>query len=828
MPETNRWERVSSAFGELAELPVEARSDSLAALQGTEPEIHAEVVSLLLAHDRVGDRFDTPAFAVAHDEELESPRAGRRLGPYLLIREIGQGGMGAVWEAERADQQYTKRVAIKMLGMGRDTEAMRRRFWQERELLARLDHGNIAKLLDGGVTDEGQPWFAMELVEGKPITAWCAEQRLTIRDRVRLFRQVCTATAYAHEHLVVHRDLKPGNILVANDGTVKLLDFGVATLTERDDDDATDLTGAGGLPLTAAYASPEQLRGETVTTAADVFSLGVVLYEVLTGVRPFGSDMVNPLTRTAVPPSRALTVESASAVGLVSVPRAVQRLRGDLDAVVLMALRAETARRYRSVQQFAEDLARLLEHRPVFARPDTLTYRATTLIRRNPFATGFATVALLTLAVATVVSRREAAAARTERDHALLETARTKQVTQFFQDVLSTPKPGEEGRDITVVEALDAVIPRIDSTFASAPDLRAAIKNTLGSTLHDMGLYDRARPLIEDALRIREGLDHGMASRERADAIYNLAGVENETGASIRAESLYVEALGMYAMLSPHDSTDVYRGLNNLATAVHAQGRLAEAAAMYGQVATWLAVHSPGDPLPGTVALVNQATALTELGRYDEAEPLFRAAAATFDSVLGPESIRVGQVLQPLAGALLFQEKYAEAEVVARRAWAIDAKAVGETNPATVAALRLLINILMDGGRCREAVPLADRIIAMRGTALPETDLSIGTALLYAGWCRAQLGQVAIGERQVRDGLALRRQTLPEGHWAIAQGESLLGDVLAREGPGRRVEAERLLRSGYDGLRQQLDSSHVRVRHARERLERVVGPIEGG
>ncbi len=827
MADSGQWQRVTSTFGELAELPLDARVTALDALRTADPALHAEVASLLAAHDRVGDRFDQPTFLDDLGDDPEPSRVGRRLGPYLLTREIGQGGMGAVWEAERADRQYTKRVAIKMVAMGRDTEAMRRRFWRERELLARLDHGNIATLLDGGVTDEGQPWFAMELVEGQPITTWCAEHRLGIRDRLRLFRQVCAATAFAHEHLVVHRDLKPGNILVANDGTVKLLDFGVATLTERDDE-VTAITDVAGVALTAAYASPEQLRGEAVTTASDVYSLGVVLYELLTGVRPFGAGVTDPMVRTAIPPSRAVTVETARAMGLGTAPRVAQRLRGDLDAVVLMALRPEAERRYRSVQQLQDDLDRVLEGRQVLARPDTVGYRTAILVRRNPVAAVLAGITLLTLVAATGVSRREAAVARAERDRALLETARTRQVTQFFQDVLSTPKPQQEGRDITVVEALDAVIPRIDSTFANAPDLRAAIKNTLGSTLHDMGLYDRARPLIEDALRIREALDSGTITRERADAIYNLAGVENETGGSARAESLYVAALAMYARLTPDDSTDVYRGLNNLATAVHAQGRLDEAAALYGRVAGWLAAHAPGDPVPITVARVNQATALTELGRYDEAEPLFRAAAATYDSLFGPESARVGQVLQPLAGALLFQEKYVEAEAAARHAWAIDTRALGETNPTTVEALRLLVNILMDGGRCAEAVPLADRILALRGKVLPDTDVSIGTALLFAGWCRAQLGQAALGERQLREGLALRRQTFPPSHWAIAQGESLLGDVLAHQGPGRRAEAERLLRAGYQGLREQLDPGHVRVRHARQRLERLVGPLDGG
>ena len=818
-PDPGRWDRVTEAFGVLVELETADRQAGLDALAIADPTIHGEVASLLASSDAVGDRFDQPTFAGVLGATDQPSLSGRRIGPYLITREIGRGGMGAVWEAQRADDQYQKRVAIKMVVMGRDTESMLRRFRVERELLARLEHGNIATLLDGGVTEEGQPWFAMEYIEGEPITTWCATNRLSVRRRVELFRQVCAATQYAHEHLVVHRDLKPTNILVATDGTVKLLDFGVAKLTDPGDPDA-GLTGTAAIALTAAYASPEQLRGESVSTASDIYSLGVVLYELLTGVRPFTGLPGNTAERTANPPSRAVTAETAAAMGTDGVRRVSQALQGDLDAVVLTALRPEIARRYRSVEQFSDDLQRALDGRQVSARPDTLGYRSTSLIRRNKVATAAAGVATIALVAATAISLREAALARAERDHAVLEANRTQQVTQFFQDVLSTPKPTEQGRDITVVEAIDAAIPKIDSSFAAAPDIRAAVENTLGSTLHDMGLYERARPLFEDALRLRIALDRGQPTRERADVLYDLAGVENETGASQRAESLYTQAIAMYGALRPVDSVGIYRGMNNLATAIHAQGRLVEAAALYGRIAAWLGTRGPSQREPRLVALANQATALAEVGRYQEAEPLLREAATEYSAIYGAENSRVATVLQPLAGALMFQKKFDEAAVVARRAREINAAALGPTNVSTVASMRMLLNILTDATRCAEAVPLADTIVALRGTVLPESDASIGTAMLYGGWCRAHLGHQAAGEKEVREGLALRRRNFPASHWAIAQGESILGDVLASGGAAQRAEAEQNLRSGYEGLRRELDSSHVRVRQAKERLHR--------
>lgn len=812
-----RWARVTALVGELVDLPTGEREPRLVALAAQDAALAADVRSLLAAADTMGDRFERlPALAgVVGDTD---PAAGRRIGPYVAVREIGRGGMGAVWEAHRADDQYQKRVAIKMVPGGLDSERMLRRFRHERGLLARLEHRNIATLLDGGVTDEGQPWFAMELVDGERIDRWCDARGLGVRARVELFRQVCTAVQYAHEHLVVHRDLKPGNILVGADGTVKLLDFGVAKLADPSDGGADPLTVTGVVPMTAAYASPEQLRGEPVSTTSDVYSLGVVLYELLTGTRP-PPALAGSVPRSVTPPSRALTAEAAARMGETTA-RLRRRLQGDLDGIVLMALRPEPARRYRSAQQLNDDLLRALSGRPVQARPDTLGYRTAAFVRRNRLATLAAAVAVVALAGASLYSRRQAALARAERDRAVLETARTKQVTQFFQDVLSTPRPGDQGRDITVVEAIDAVIPRIDSTFATAPDLRAAIKNTLGSTLYDMGLYDRARPLIEDALRIHEVIDSGRVTRERADAIYNLAGVESETGRPVRAESLYRRSLPMYPVLDRGDSTQMYLGMNNLGLAVHGQGRLLDAAEIYGATAAWLQRNAPTQRTSRAVALVNQATALAELGRFPDAGRIFREVLPLYDSLYGPTSIRVASVLQPMAGVLLFEGRYAEAESTARRAWTIDRAELGETSVVTVAAMRILVNILADAGRCDDAVTVADTILAMRGNPLPDHDASVATALMFSGWCRARLGARATGEREAREALRLRRVTFPAGHWAVAQAESMLGEVLLGGGAAQRPEALRLLRSGYDGMARVLDPQHPRVRQAQERLAR--------
>jgi len=811
-----RWERVTETFGRLAELSVNDRVAALRALATTDAAIYGDVASLLASSDAVGDRFDQPNFAADLADVKQPSLSGRRIGPYVITREIGRGGMGAVWEAQRADDQYRKRVAIKMVAMGRDTESMLRRFRVERELLARLEHGNIATLLDGGVTDEGQPWFAMEYVEGEPITTWCASRHLTVRQRVELFRQVCAATQYAHEHLVVHRDLKPGNILVANDGTVKLLDFGVAKLTETDGTDA-GLTGTAGVALTAAYASPEQLRGESVSTASDIYSLGVVLYELLTGTRPFSSVPDALLERTASLPSRAVTQDAAAAMGGDGVRHVAQAIEGDLDAVVLMALRPQVARRYRSVQQFSDDLQRALDGHQVTARPDTLGYRITTLVRRNRVAAVLAAVASLALVGATGFSLRQAAVARAERDRAVLETARTKQVTQFFQDVLSSARPDRQGGNVTIVQAIDSAIVRTDSAFIGQPDLRAAIKLTLGATLTNMYHYKSAKPLLEDALRYRRTIDGDTPSMDKVDALFNLAAIETEVGDAGKAESLYRASIAMRGKLTPGDSSKIYEGMGNVAEALLNQGKVKESEALYDTVAKALDRLRPNDIELRAMTHANLGTAMSQLGEYVAAEPVLREAAKLAEQAKGPNDPSVATVLQPLAGTLIFNGKYAEAEQVARRGIAINEKEFGRSNPATVSAMRMMTGAMIEAGHCKDALPYVHEMLALRGKVMAESDPTLGVALLQLGQCQAANGELAASEATLRDALAVRTAAFGAKHWAVAQIQSMLGEVLGKR--KNDVEAEQLLRAGYDGLKAGLAPGHIRIEQARVRLE---------
>ena len=469
---------------------------------------------------------------------------GDRVGKYRLRRRLGRGGMGDVFLAERADDTFRRQVAVKVVHRGPHSEGVRRRFKSERQILASLDHPNIARLLDGGATDDGRPYLVMELVEGVPIDRYCDEQRLSIPQRLQLFLDVCAALQYAHQNLVVHRDIKPSNILVTHDGTPKLLDFGIAKLLNPELFPYTiELTRSELHPMTPQFASPEQLKGQAITTASDVYALGVLLYKLLAGRLPHFASGLTPQELERVLGGEEPLRPSAAVLGTepgtgstaqrtaedIAQARGTQsqalrrQLLGDLDNIALMALRKEPHRRYGSVDQLASDVQRHLQGMPVRARPDTLSYRVRKFVGRNRVsvaAGGLAALLLLGFAVAVFQQAQEI---RRERDRVALERDKAQRVADFMVNLFEVADPSaSRGNTITVREVLDRGTDKTLSELADQPEIQSTLLMTIGRVYGSLGLYERAGPVLEQALERRLDL-YGEPSLEVAESLVQIA-----------------------------------------------------------------------------------------------------------------------------------------------------------------------------------------------------------------------------------------------------------------------------------------------------------------
>lgn len=480
-----QWRRIDELFQIAVEIAPAERASFLAGL-GLEEEVYREVSSLVAAHEEATGFLSMPPL-FAKDNTARGPAAGSTLGPYRIEREIGTGGMGTVYAASRDDGQFERRVALKVVRSGLQSESILARFRAERQILAALDHPNIARLLDGGATPDGQPYLVTELVEGVPLNEYCAARALTIDARLDLFAKLCSAVQYAHQRLVIHRDLKPSNILVDGKGEPKLLDFGIAKLIDLEHPERIQQTQTLRL-LTPRYASPEQVSGGVVTTATDIYSLGVVLYELLAGRHPFEDALASPgemrkatLEREPERPSRFQ-----------------KQLAGDLDNIVLMALRKEPERRYRSAAQFAGDIRRYRENLPVAARNETVFYIASKFIARHKTAALAASAVFAMLVSGLAIAAYEARVADQERTKAEF-------VENFVKTTLSGADPtynspfADKGRDLRVADVLDVAVERARSELKDQPLLKSELLRDLGAGYLRLGLHDEGERLVREA-----------------------------------------------------------------------------------------------------------------------------------------------------------------------------------------------------------------------------------------------------------------------------------------------------------------------------------------
>ena len=816
------WQRVEQVLPEALKRSDAGREAFLNQACAGHSELREVVESLLANADEAEDFMESPALTLTSPPPQELSE-GERVGPYRIVRQLGGGGMGTVYLAVRADQEYEQRVALKVLKAGlRGTEVIRR-FRQERQIVAQLEHPSIASLKDGGATDDGVPYFVMEYVEGESIDRYCDRHRLGLRERIELVRKVSGAVHFFHQNLVLHRDLKPGNILVKEDGEPKLLDFGIAKLLGPDRQAPDTLAATGPTPMTLAYASPEQLRGEPVSTASDVYSLGVLLYELLTGCQPYPPTCSREERLEQIggkgpePPSRAVRWRKGDGVeagGKTAAPP--RKLSGDLDSIVLKALAQAPRRRYSSAEQFADDLKRYLDGLPVRARKPTATYRLRKLVWRHLSAVVTLLAGILVLAGFSIqmkILKDRADVLKTQAD---LKSIQAEVVNDFLVDLFySAHLSKSEGEDVTAKELLDEGVRRIRDELEEQSGQRAALLGVMGCAYRGLARYEKAKELLEESLRVRRG--HDASPEDLASSLMELAHLREKMGHYAKAVELSREAL---AVLRHQKVTDerIAQAINRLARSLRHHGELVPAEELYREALEVRLRLFGAEHAHVAKTLNDLALCLLHLGKLDEAEVRCREALNQRIRIHGQISGEVAVTMNNCALVSLEKSDLATAESMLRDSLEIRREVYGPGHPKVTSVLNTLVYLLSLGGNFAEAeVMYSEAFEILRRSYEPEHPM-VGKLLRNQAALLLAKGDPLQAESAARRTLRIFHKAYSADHWRIADAESVLGACLVEQ--GRFEEAGPVLRRSYLALKSSRGERGRRTREALERLNR--------
>jgi serine/threonine-protein kinase len=821
------WQLAADILADALELPPEERAQFLAERSGAGSELRAIVERLLAAHDTAD-----PAFLNELDEQtirtvVES--AGGALdgvGPYRFVREIATGGMGQVFLAERRDGQFNQQVAVKLLKRGMDSDAILARFLRERQIVAGLEHPNIARLIDGGIAEDGRPYFVMEYVAGLPITRYCDELRLTIDERLDLFSTVCRAVEYAHRRLIVHRDLKPSNILVTQDGQPKLLDFGIARMLAADDTDSDGEPLTIGTPmLTPEYAAPEQLRNEPVTTVADVYSAGAVLYELLCGRRPFArADAVArmqgraapvppPLSRAAgdtrASPAETDDADAIAAARQTDNTRLRRQLAGDLETIVATALQAAPERRYASAEALREDISRHRQHLPVRARPDSVVYRASRFVRRHRVAlvaTGAAAILIIAFGVTAAVQalriQRQSVELSLERDRAQREADAARRVSDFLVGVFEVADPllASRGDTIRAADLLDRGARQIDAELSGQPEIQARMLTVIGRAYDNLGGSDRAEPLVQRAVALQRTV-HGDDSEQVVDALQQLAGVQSRRGNLAGAEAALREAIAIQdrrgASLETNDPR-TWSLLVDLTGVMHGTGDHRRAGALTAEAVAVFDRMSAESFGASRHALARLAQMLgyssDQTGR---AERVYARLVEVQSAATGPRSAAVADIYSDWGSVRHRQGELETADSLVSLAMDIHA-GIDSTSVAAARTLRSLADIAVTRRDHERSDSLYRRALAIMRAQMGDDHRSVALVLTPLAETLRRRGRFEESVEMHRLAIATYRRLGEEARMYLWPSQWRMG--VALYGAGRTAEAVTEYESALRGL----------------------------
>jgi len=830
------WQKIKQIFSEALEMDVSERECFVKQACGDDWELMKEVISLLDAHENPGPLDKSPKElreSLFDWLETESYKH-KAIGNYKIIKVLGRGGMGSVFLAERSDGQYDQRVALKLLRGGFISDNQRQRFLAERQILASLIHKNIARLIDGGITQSGQPWFAMEYVEGLPIDEYCDNNHLTVKERLKLFKDVCNAVQFAHQKLIVHRDLKPSNIFVEDNGTVKLLDFGIAKALKPDEilKGFIPITKTGLLPLTPAYASPEQIRGESITTASDIYQLGILLYELLTGCTPYNVSGLSPgeieriiCESTPSRPSTAvtkipdidsgLTPQQISKLRNTDTEQLQRQLRGELDIIILKAMHKEPERRYESAGHIASDINNYFQGKPVSAHPDSYLYRGKKFIYRHKIgvASSVAIILLLIGYAATITYHSQLT--QTALEQARKETEKAEEVTSFLIDMFEASDPAESlGDTVTAGVLLERGILQAEQ-LDEQPEVQAQMFNVFGEVYSRLGQYRDAEQLLRRSLSLQEEIHRGnhpdiASTKVQIATAYHYLGDYNE------AESIIREALADQTELLEPDDPKIASTLSTLGGILMEAGKFEEAETILQQALERQRSIFDTDNLDISETLNILGLLLNRKGDLDGAENAMKEALEIRRDLVSELDPRVTMSLSNLAMLLRKKENFEEAESAYRKALSLKRSLYGENHPSIAVTINGLGLLMQDMNKYNEAAQLFTEALDIYRTTLDEHHLRIGETLNNLGNVLENMGRLQEAEKKLRESLEILKSGLGDTHPFVAYPTIGIARILMKT--DRPEDAEPFIREALEIRQNTFPEYHYEVLEARNML----------
>ena len=804
----DRLNNVRELFDEASNLSAEDRELFLNQKCGNDFELKKEILSLFNSLGNTKDFLEKPLTIVEQNKSsFVDPYIGKQIGNYIIDGEAGVGGMGIVYTGKRNDKEFEQKVAIKILKHGITTEYLLKRFQIERQTLANLQHQNIARLLDGGRTNDGLPFLVMEFIDGSPITEYSNQKKLNIEEKLKLFREVCNAVQYAHQNLIIHRDLKPGNILVTKDGVPKLLDFGIAKLIDEDLVDYSDgLTKTGIWHLTPEYASPEQIKGEKITTASDIYSLGILLYQMLTGFQPYKITNNSPTAISKIiteeiivkPSEKLKQTISETDDSKILLQKNYKHLKGDLDNIILKAMHKDPVKRYVSVEQFSEDIRRHLFGFPVIAQKDSAGYRLSKFIQRHKKGVIFSSVFLLFMIISLIAFIWQANIAAKERDNAKLEAQKVESVNNFLLEMLSSVDPTEVGRDVKVYDILKKASEDVGKGLASHPEIEALIRKTIGKTLINLAEYDEAKSHLIKSLELNNKV-YGSESYQSAESLHELALYYHWISDLPVADSLYKESIRIFRMNPDSPPRAIASTLNDFATLLQDQSHYKESL-KYLYEAYDIFTKNYGISSRDVASTSNNiAMSLEAIGDLDGALKYYNKLLDFYLKNYGPVRPEVSTIYNNLAYIYISKNDFATAEDYFKKSLDLKIKTLGEKHSLVGLAYMNLGAVRYTSKKIEKAeenLLTAERIF---NTTLGDNHIWSALADFWYSKILIEKSEFNRAEDLIKSALLVYKNNYAGEHPNIVSAYAELGVVKFHQ--KKYSEAEKLLVDGYEKIK---------------------------